>query len=262
MAESTRPGGGVYGGGARTVPPEEEADRLLPVLEALRKATDAPISVDTRKGDVACQALAAGADLINDVSALGDPALARTVRGVVRGSSIYLVPRDDGRVVVGATVQERGWDERPTAGGAYGLLRDALALVPGLDDAELVAVMAGLRPGSPDDLPLIGPEASLADAVLKMTEKRLGCVGVVADGRLIGIITDGDLRRQMRPDLLSATVDEIMTRKCELLMQHFGTQRGKSWFDPETFRALARLRGVECRARYAEAFWMRKMVLR
>jgi glycine oxidase len=89
----------------------------------------------------------------------GDPALARTVRGVVRGSSIYLVPRDDGRVVVGATVQERGWDERPTAGGAYELLRDALALVPGLDDAELVAVRAGLRPGSPDDLPLIGPAA-------------------------------------------------------------------------------------------------------
>lgn len=78
-AESTRPGGGVYGGGARTVPPEEEADRLLPVLEALRKATDAPLSVDTRKGEVARQALAAGADLINDVSALADPTLGRAV---------------------------------------------------------------------------------------------------------------------------------------------------------------------------------------
>lgn len=71
-AESTRPGGGVYGEGARTVPPEEEAARLLPVLEALRRETDAPLSVDTRKGEVARQALAAGADLINDVSALGD----------------------------------------------------------------------------------------------------------------------------------------------------------------------------------------------
>ena len=76
-AESTRPGGGVYGEGARTVPPGEEADRLLPVLEALRGATDAPISVDTRKGEVARQALAAGADLINDVSALADPVLGR-----------------------------------------------------------------------------------------------------------------------------------------------------------------------------------------
>jgi glycine oxidase len=87
----------------------------------------------------------------------GDPLIARTVRGIVWGSSIYLVPRDDGRVVIGATVEERGFDTTPTAGGAYVLLRDALAIVPGLDDAELVAVRAGLRPGSPDDLPMIGP---------------------------------------------------------------------------------------------------------
>lgn len=78
-AESTRPGGGVYGGGAATVPPEEESARLLPVLEALRGRTEAPISVDTRKGEVARRALAAGADLINDVSALADPELGRAV---------------------------------------------------------------------------------------------------------------------------------------------------------------------------------------
>ncbi len=78
-AESTRPGGGVYGEGARTVSPEEEAARLLPVLEALRAATDAPISVDTRKGEVAARALAAGADLINDVTALSDPSLGEAV---------------------------------------------------------------------------------------------------------------------------------------------------------------------------------------
>ena len=78
-AESTRPGGGVYGGGAAHVPPEEEAARLLPVLTALRRATDAPLSVDTRKGWVARQALDAGADLINDVSALADPELGRAV---------------------------------------------------------------------------------------------------------------------------------------------------------------------------------------
>ncbi|HEX9943325.1 MAG TPA: dihydropteroate synthase [Thermoanaerobaculia bacterium] len=78
-AESTRPGGGIYGEGARTVPPAEETARLLPVLQALRQATDAPLSVDTRKGEVARRALAAGADLINDVSALADPALGRAV---------------------------------------------------------------------------------------------------------------------------------------------------------------------------------------
>ncbi len=78
-AESTRPGGGVYGEGARTVQPAEEAARLLPVLERLRRATDAPLSVDTRKGEVAERALEAGADLINDVSALADPLLGRAV---------------------------------------------------------------------------------------------------------------------------------------------------------------------------------------
>jgi dihydropteroate synthase len=78
-AESTRPGGGVYGDGARTVPPEEEIARLLPVLQALRRATDAPLSVDTRKGEVARRVLDAGADLINDVSALADPLLGQAV---------------------------------------------------------------------------------------------------------------------------------------------------------------------------------------
>jgi dihydropteroate synthase len=78
-AESTRPGGGVYGAGARTVSAEEELGRLLPVLAELRRQTDAPLSVDTRKGAVAREALAAGADLVNDVSALSDPELGRAV---------------------------------------------------------------------------------------------------------------------------------------------------------------------------------------
>ncbi len=78
-AESTRPGGGVYGEGARLLPAQEELQRLLPVLRALRRATKAPISVDTRKGNVAREALAAGADLINDVDALTDPDLGRAV---------------------------------------------------------------------------------------------------------------------------------------------------------------------------------------
>jgi hypothetical protein len=54
----------------------------------------------------------------------------------------------------------------------------------------------------------------------------------------------------------------MLARKIELLMKHFGTQRSKAWFDDETFRGLARLRGVECRARYAEAFYARKVLLK
>lgn len=87
----------------------------------------------------------------------GDMLVRHTVRGFARGSFVYLVPRTDGRIVCGATMEERGWDDKPTAGGAYQLLRDVLALFPGLDDTELLGVRAGFRPGSPDDLPLIGP---------------------------------------------------------------------------------------------------------
>ena len=78
-AESTRPGGGVYGGGAAHVPVDEELRRLLPVLGRLRDEVEVPISVDTRKGEVASRALAGGADLVNDISALTDPEVARAV---------------------------------------------------------------------------------------------------------------------------------------------------------------------------------------
>lgn len=78
-AESTRPGGGVYGAGARLVPIEEELDRLLPVLAPLRRLTTVPLSVDTRKGEVARRALDAGADMVNDVGALADPELGAAV---------------------------------------------------------------------------------------------------------------------------------------------------------------------------------------
>lgn len=86
-AESTRPGGGVYGAGARAVPAEEELARLLPVLEKLRGRVEVPISVDTRKAAVARAALGAGADLVNDVSALADPDMA----GVVSGAACPVV---------------------------------------------------------------------------------------------------------------------------------------------------------------------------
>jgi len=78
-AESTRPGGGVYGEGARPVPAEQELERLLPVLARLRERTELPLSVDTRHAGVARAALAAGADIVNDVSALGDPEMASVV---------------------------------------------------------------------------------------------------------------------------------------------------------------------------------------
>jgi glycine oxidase len=83
--------------------------------------------------------------------------LARTVRGIVRGSSVYLVPRQSGELVIGATQEELGADTRVTAGGVWELLRDARTLVPGITELELVEAAAGLRPGTPDNAPVLGP---------------------------------------------------------------------------------------------------------
>jgi glycine oxidase len=75
----------------------------------------------------------------------------------VRGLEVYVVPRGDGRVVVGATVEEQGFDTRVTAGAVHDLLRAAMELLPDAAELELVETVVGLRPGSPDNAPLLGP---------------------------------------------------------------------------------------------------------
>jgi glycine oxidase len=84
--------------------------------------------------------------------------LSRTLRGLARGTSVYLVPRTDGELVVGATVEERA-DSTVTAGAVSELLRAAREVFPVIDELELVETTAGLRPGSPDNAPLLGPTA-------------------------------------------------------------------------------------------------------
>jgi glycine oxidase len=78
---------------------------------------------------------------------------------IVASERVYLVPRDDGRLIVGATSEEQGFDTAVTAGGVHELLREAYRLLPDVAEMELVDSMAGLRPGTPDNLPLIGPGA-------------------------------------------------------------------------------------------------------
>ena len=92
------------------------------------------------------------------------PVLTRTVRALVQGSVVYLVPRAAGEVVVGATMEEMGPDTTPTAGAAYELLRNALRVVPGVSELEFAEFTAGLRPGSPDNAPVIGPAAAASGA--------------------------------------------------------------------------------------------------
>jgi glycine oxidase len=80
-------------------------------------------------------------------------------RHILASERIYLVPRADGRLVVGATVEEMGFDTAVTAGGVHELLREAYRLLPDVAEMELVGATAGLRPGTPDNLPLVGPGA-------------------------------------------------------------------------------------------------------
>ncbi len=84
------------------------------------------------------------------------PVLTRTVRGIVRGSEIYLVPRTGGEVVVGATSEQQGHDTGVTAGGVYELLRNAYELLPISSEFGFVEARAGSRPGTPDNGPILG----------------------------------------------------------------------------------------------------------
>jgi glycine oxidase len=76
---------------------------------------------------------------------------------ILASERVYLVPRPDGRLIVGATTEERGFDTVVSAGGVHELLREAYRLLPDVAEMELVDAMAALRPGTPDNLPLIGP---------------------------------------------------------------------------------------------------------
>jgi glycine oxidase len=88
---------------------------------------------------------------------LHDPAGPGLLQRVIRMGPTYITPRGDGRYVLGATSEERGFDTTVTAGAAFELLRDAAELVPGVSELVLDEFAAGLRPGTPDNLPVIGP---------------------------------------------------------------------------------------------------------
>jgi glycine oxidase len=79
----------------------------------------------------------------------------RTVRARYP-TSVYLVPRSDGRLIIGATSEEMGFDTRLTAGGMFELLRGAWEVVPGVYELPILETWTGLRPGSRDNAPILG----------------------------------------------------------------------------------------------------------
>jgi glycine oxidase len=84
------------------------------------------------------------------------PVLTHSVRAIVRGIDVYLVPRADGELIVGATQEERGPDQTVTAGAVHDLLHDAMSVLPVTSELILAETCAGLRPGTPDNGPIVG----------------------------------------------------------------------------------------------------------
>jgi glycine oxidase len=79
------------------------------------------------------------------------------IERVIWGERVYIVPRNDGRILVGATVEYVGFDKQITAGGIGKILSAAIEIVPDLANARIEETWAGLRPDSPDHLPILGP---------------------------------------------------------------------------------------------------------
>jgi glycine oxidase len=131
-------------------------------------------------------------------------------RRIVASERVYLVPREDGRLIAGATVEERGFDTAVTAGGVHELLREAYRLLPDVAEMELLGAAAGLRPGTPDNLPLIGPGA-LDGLVLACGHYRNGVLlaPLTAEG-IAELLEGGELPAPVaaaRPDRFAAAAE-------------------------------------------------------
>jgi glycine oxidase len=127
-----------------------------------------------------------------------DPAAPLTAH-VIWGPDCYLVPRGDGRLVVGATVEEMGFDTRLTGGGIFELLRAAWETLPGIYDLPLVESWAGLRPASRDDAPILGT-TEIEGLVLATGHHRNGILltPITADA-ISRLVLDGAAPPAIRP---------------------------------------------------------------
>jgi len=120
---------------------------------------------------------------------------------VVRGPDAYLAPKSNGRIVVGATSEEMGFDTTVTAGGLYDLLEGAWEVVPGIYDLPVDETWAGLRPASRDHAPLLGP--SSAPGIHMAT-------GHYRHGILLTPVTAEEMARQLRTGETSAWLEPFL----------------------------------------------------
>ena len=116
-----------------------------------------------------------------------------TVRALVRGRSVYLVPQGDDGLVVGATVEERGFDATVTAGGVHDLLHDAIEVVPGVTELELAETLTRWRPGTPDNAPVLGA-SGMPGLLLAAGHHRSGVLLTPLTGELLAdLLVSGEV---------------------------------------------------------------------
>ncbi len=130
---------------------------------------------------------------------LRDPEGPGLLERVLRFEGGYVVPRGDGRYVLGATVEERGFDTTVTAGGVRELLREAQELLPGLDELVLEEATAGLRPGTPDNAPLLGRTERAEGLVLATGHHRNGILLAPGTGDLVAAVLAGEAPDALAP---------------------------------------------------------------
>ena len=180
---SPRIAGGILAPQDGSADPRATVAALREVVEELALGTEVEAvehdgarvtGVRTREGVIRCEQVVVAAGAWSAALAPGEAPPVRPVKGqilelrargampgplerVVRTPRCYLVARGDGRVVLGATVEEQGFDTAVTADGVYRLLEAAWEVLPEVGELELVAARAGLRPGTPDNTPVVGP---------------------------------------------------------------------------------------------------------
>ncbi len=134
---------------------------------------------------------------------------AGTLRHIAWASDVYLVPWSDGTMLVGATSEDVGFDERSTAGGVAALLRSAIALVPALADATFLEARRGLRPASPDELPYIGRSAVLPGLIYACGHYRNGALLAPLTAALVRQLVQGDDRDEALAPLAPARAGRL-----------------------------------------------------
>ncbi|TWB46884.1 glycine oxidase ThiO [Nitrospirillum viridazoti] len=127
------------------------------------------------------------------------------LRHVVWPPKCYLVPRLDGRLIVGATTEDKGWDDHLTAGGVLALLEAAWRALPGVEELPIEEMWVGHRPGSRDDAPILGPVPDVAGLVMATGHHRNGIL--------------------LTPSTADLVADHILTGRVDPLLAPFGIGR-------------------------------------